>query len=56
MQRFLFRVSLVFARNAWHNDPLLFAKYEDKRIADIRSLAAYANKTTNVYVVVNFLL
>ena len=33
-QRFLFLVSTVSATNAWHNDPLLCHKYEEKRVGD----------------------
>ena len=33
-QRFLLPVSTVSARNAWHNDPLLCPKYDEKRVAD----------------------
>ena len=36
-KRFLFPVSPVSARNAWHNDPLLCPKYEEKRVADYES-------------------
>ena len=33
-QRFLFPAPTASARNAWHNDPLLCRKYEEKRFAD----------------------
>ena len=36
-QRFLVPVSTVSARNAWHNDPLLCLKYNEKRVADYES-------------------
>ena len=37
MQRFLLPVFAVYARNVWHNDPLLCHKYEEKRVADYES-------------------
>ena len=36
-QRFLVPVSTVPAKNAWHNDPLLCPKYNEKRVADYES-------------------
>ena len=36
-QRFLFPVSTVPEKSAWHNDPLLCPKYNEKRVADYES-------------------
>ena len=49
MQRFLFSVSTVSARNAWHNDPPppFCVLNMTKNALQIMSLAAYASETNN---------
>ena len=47
MQRFLFLVSTVSARNAWDYNCLVVYKYEEKENGlQIMSLAAYTSETT----------
>ena len=45
MQRFLFPVSTVSARNAWHNDPPFCVLNAKKNALQIMDLAAYASET-----------
>ena len=45
MQRFLFPVSTVSARNAWHNDLPFCVLNAKKNALQIMGLAAYASET-----------